>query len=77
MAGQTALITGATGLLGRQVVREFRLRGWAVKGTGFSRADGDDILKLDIVNEVDVAQVLDNVRYANGPRSNHYIIDPI
>ncbi|CRK13301.1 hypothetical protein BN1708_010749 [Verticillium longisporum] len=35
MGPRTALVTGATGLLGRQVVKAFEKREWNVKGTGF------------------------------------------
>ncbi|KAG5979744.1 hypothetical protein E4U55_004817 [Claviceps digitariae] len=55
MAGttpRTALVTGATGLLGREITNAFRRSpGWTVKGTGYSRADGVDVLKLNLENE--------------------------
>ncbi|CAE8599577.1 unnamed protein product [Polarella glacialis] len=41
------LITGATGLLGRQVMRVFREKGWTVRGLAFSRASGD-LVKVDL-----------------------------
>lgn len=62
MAAKTAVITGATGLLGRQVMKEFRLRNWTVKGTGLSRADGVETLKVDLTNEDDIEVMLDEVR---------------
>ncbi|KAL6910785.1 NAD(P)-binding protein [Trichoderma evansii] len=64
MAERTVLVTGATGLLGREVVSAFRLlhSGWAVKGTGYSRADGVDILKVDLESAADVAKTLDEIR---------------
>ncbi len=52
MKGKTVLVTGASGLLGRQVVRAFELREWKVTGTGFGRADGVSILKVDL-NQLD------------------------
>ncbi|EGS21020.1 dtdp-4-dehydrorhamnose reductase-like protein [Thermochaetoides thermophila DSM 1495] len=58
---KTALITGATGLLGRQVVKTFAGRGWSVKGTGFSRADGKEILKVDLADPEHVENTLDEV----------------
>lgn len=66
MAERTALVTGATGLLGREVVSAFKLLhgGWAVKGTGYSRADGVDILKVNLESAEDVAKTLDETRYA-------------
>ncbi|KAF7559185.1 hypothetical protein G7046_g4970 [Stylonectria norvegica] len=62
MAQRTVLVTGATGLLGRQVVSEFKLRRWTVKGTGYSRADGVDVLKVDLGNASDLANALDEVK---------------
>lgn len=64
MSSKTALVTGATGLLGRQVVRAFERGNWNVKGTGYSRADGISVLKVDLVNADEVAVALDNVKYA-------------
>lgn len=72
---KTALVTGATGLLGRQVVRAFQGLSvptelssktgwtWEVKGTGFSRADGVNVLKVDLEKEEEVERVLGDVRY--------------
>ncbi|POR35669.1 Methionine adenosyltransferase 2 subunit beta [Tolypocladium paradoxum] len=59
MTKRTVLVTGATGLLGREVARTFRLASWTVKGTGYSRADGVDTLKVDLLSEGEVAKVLD------------------
>ncbi|KAH6666897.1 putative methionine adenosyltransferase 2 subunit beta [Halenospora varia] len=61
---KTALITGATGLLGRQVVKAFERAGWDVKGTGFTRAKPPTILKLDLGSEADVAKTLEEVKPA-------------
>lgn len=55
-------MTGATGLLGRQVTRAFERAKWTVKGTGFSRADGHDVLKVDLGNAAEVEKTLDNVK---------------
>jgi S-adenosylmethionine synthetase len=65
--GKIALITGATGLLGRQVVKAFERAGWDVKGTGFTRAKPPTILKLDLGSEADVAQTIENVKYVITP----------
>lgn len=64
MSKRTALVTGATGLLGRQVVEAFQLSSatWEVKGTGHSRADGVDVLKVDLGSEAEIARVLDQVK---------------
>ncbi|KAM7202748.1 hypothetical protein V8F20_004262 [Naviculisporaceae sp. PSN 640] len=72
---KTVLVTGATGLLGRQVTRAFAYYApdsdsWTVKGTGFSRAssspktasDGKptpEILKLDLSNPSEIESLLD------------------
>ncbi|KAJ3574803.1 hypothetical protein NPX13_g4251 [Xylaria arbuscula] len=62
MSGKIALITGATGLLGRQVVTGFEREKWNVKGTGYSRADGSSILKVDLAKPSDVEAALDTVK---------------
>jgi len=59
---KTVLITGATGLLGRQVVQAFELAGWKVVGTGFTRAKPPSILKLDLADEAEVAKVIADVK---------------
>ncbi|KAI3336090.1 methionine adenosyltransferase 2 subunit beta [Ustulina deusta] len=61
MSGKTALVTGATGLLGRQVVTAFERGDWIVKGTGHSRADGVAILKVDLAKPSEVEAALDKV----------------
>ncbi|PFH60741.1 hypothetical protein XA68_10449 [Ophiocordyceps unilateralis] len=62
MAQRSVLVTGATGLLGREVVNAFRLGGWKVKGTGHSRADGVDVLRINLQNEDEVARALDEIK---------------
>ncbi|ORY71085.1 uncharacterized protein BCR38DRAFT_415902 [Pseudomassariella vexata] len=62
MSQNAVLVTGATGLLGRQVVRAFERESWTVKGTGFSRADGNSILKVDLADAAEVEKVLDIVK---------------
>ncbi|KAM3556148.1 hypothetical protein ARSEF4850_005670 [Beauveria asiatica] len=62
MVDQTVVITGATGLLGRQVSRVFRRKGWNVKGTGFSRADGVDVLKVDLGNPSEMEKLLEETK---------------
>ena len=57
-----ALVTGATGLLGREVMRAFERVSWDVVGTGFSRASPPKVLKLDVRDEREVQRVLDEVK---------------
>ncbi|GKT49214.1 methionine adenosyltransferase 2 subunit beta [Colletotrichum spaethianum] len=59
MTGKDVVVTGATGLLGRQVARAFDLRSWNVKGTGYSRADGVSVFKVDLGNTPEVEKFLD------------------
>lgn len=60
---RTVLVTGSTGLLGRQVANTFRLMGWNVVGTGYSRADGVTIRKVDLGDVAQVKTVLDDTKY--------------
>jgi S-adenosylmethionine synthetase len=62
MAQQRVLVTGATGLLGRAVAKAFHNAGWQVTGTGFSRASPPDTLRLNILNEIEIAKLLDHVK---------------
>jgi S-adenosylmethionine synthetase len=59
---QRALVTGATGLLGREVVKAFESAGWDVVGAGFSRASPPKVIKLDIRDEREVQTVLDELK---------------
>ncbi|KAL2176337.1 uncharacterized protein P884DRAFT_33550 [Thermothelomyces heterothallicus CBS 202.75] len=62
MSGKVALITGATGFLGRQVVKAFAFHDWTAKGTGFSRADGVNILKVDLANGAEIENAIEAVK---------------
>jgi uncharacterized protein YbjT (DUF2867 family) len=62
MSGKSALVTGATGFLGRQILRAFERNNFSAKGTGLSRADGQSILKLDLGNDNEIQRVLDDVK---------------
>lgn len=55
------LITGATGLLGRALMRIFNEHGFDVIGTGFSRAQSP-IVKLDLTQHITVTQFLDETK---------------
>jgi dTDP-4-dehydrorhamnose reductase len=63
MSIKTALVTGATGQLGRQCFRTFsEADGWAVIGTGFSRANPPSIRKVDLGDPEQVSALLDETR---------------
>ncbi|KAM0559781.1 hypothetical protein ACHAPJ_004305 [Fusarium lateritium] len=62
MSERTVLVTGATGLLGREVSAAFGIKNWNVKGTGYSRADGISTLRVDLGNENEVAEILDETK---------------
>ncbi|KAK6339338.1 hypothetical protein TWF718_008758 [Orbilia javanica] len=64
MTKKKVLVTGATGLLGRQVVRAFDEAGWEVIGTGLSRANPPRILRVDITKQEEVEKVLDDLKPA-------------
>ena len=60
---KTVLITGASGLLGRQVLQAFQRAGWEAVGTGFTRAKPPTILKVDISDGAAIEQALDKVKW--------------
>ncbi|KAE8151482.1 hypothetical protein BDV25DRAFT_92163 [Aspergillus avenaceus] len=57
-----ALVTGATGLLGRAVFNTFKHSGCFVVGQGFSRATPPTILKADLEKIEDIKRILDEVK---------------
>ena len=57
-----ALVIGATGFLGRQVVKAFERKGWKVTGTGYTRASPPSILKLDLNSTSEIEKVLEDVK---------------
>ncbi|KAH7550878.1 hypothetical protein BM1_10251 [Bipolaris maydis] len=59
---RSALITGASGLLGRQVQREFLLDGWESVGTGLNRVTAPNVVKLDIRDQGEIEKALDNTK---------------
>jgi S-adenosylmethionine synthetase len=59
---KSVLVTGATGLLGRQVVIAFQREGWTVTGTGYTRAKPPSILKVDLGSQPEITKVLDEVK---------------
>ncbi|KAF2021411.1 NAD(P)-binding protein [Aaosphaeria arxii CBS 175.79] len=56
------LVTGASGLLGRQVQRQFHLDGWKAVGTGLNRISPPEVIKLDILDKNEIDRVLDEVK---------------
>ncbi|KAK4047979.1 hypothetical protein OIV83_005013 [Microbotryomycetes sp. JL201] len=58
MSRPRVVVTGASGLLGRAVVHAFKQRGWQVQGLGFSRADGNELVKVDLHDRDAVKQLL-------------------
>ncbi|KAL5604123.1 hypothetical protein BROUX41_002112 [Berkeleyomyces rouxiae] len=58
----SALVTGATGLLGREVFKALKDGGFETKGLGYSRADGISILKADLEKPDEIAAVLEKVQ---------------
>jgi nucleoside-diphosphate-sugar epimerase len=58
----TVLVTGASGLLGRQVLRTFQLESWNAVGTALNRPDPPTTIKLDLLDEGAIERVLDDVK---------------
>ena len=59
---KTALVTGATGLLGRSVLQAFQRADWQVFGTGLTRADQSLIRRVDLFDQAAVEAALDEVK---------------
>eukprot|EP00440_Ansanella_granifera_P032012 gb/GFBE01034745.1/.p1 GENE.gb/GFBE01034745.1/~~gb/GFBE01034745.1/.p1 ORF type:complete len:339 (+),score=52.70 gb/GFBE01034745.1/:1-1017(+) len=55
------LVTGATGLLGRQVMKVFEAKGWQLRGLAFSRAKGM-LVKCDLFDRAQLAQQFDEFK---------------
>ncbi|KAF2663663.1 NAD(P)-binding protein [Microthyrium microscopicum] len=58
----TVLVTGASGLLGRDVIKAFQRKEWKTIGTGLTRADPPSIVKLDLLDEDNIKRVLDETK---------------
>ncbi|KIW07384.1 dTDP-4-dehydrorhamnose reductase, variant [Verruconis gallopava] len=62
-APPTVLVTGASGLLGRDIIKAFERDGdWKVVGTALSRANPPSIVKLDLQDDAAIKQLLDDVQ---------------
>ncbi|KAF2462750.1 NAD(P)-binding protein [Lindgomyces ingoldianus] len=59
---RSVLVTGASGLLGRQVHKVFQLDGWNAVGTALSRPNPPSIIKVDITNAEEFERALDEVK---------------
>jgi dTDP-4-dehydrorhamnose reductase len=59
----TALITGATGLLGREVMKAFKRAGWMTVGQGFTRAVPPTILKANLEDTGEIEKMLDEAKW--------------
>lgn len=59
---KTALVTGATGFLGRQVSQAFRLAEFQVTGAGFTRASPPATLKIDLSNPAEISSALQEIK---------------
>lgn len=59
---RTSLITGASGFLGRAVFKHFKDAGWNVIGTGLTRANPPEIVKIELNDGNAVRELLEDVR---------------
>ena len=59
---RTALVTGASGFLGRQVVQTFASAGWNTVGTGFTRASPPAIRKVDLTDPTNISTLLEEIK---------------
>ena len=66
---RTALVTGATGLLGRQIILAFERGGWEVVGTELKRARPPKLRSLDLAKLSAISSLLDEVKYEYCPVS--------
>ncbi|KAL2863231.1 dTDP-4-dehydrorhamnose reductase family protein [Aspergillus lucknowensis] len=58
----TVLVTGASGLLGRQVFERFKRSGCLTVGQGFSRPNPPTIIKADLEKPDDIKSLLDEAK---------------
>ena len=59
---KTALVTGATGFLGRQVSQAFISAGFHAVGTGLSRANPPATLRIDLSSPSEISSTLQDVK---------------
>jgi RmlD substrate binding domain. len=58
----TVLVTGATGLLGRQVLNAFKRAGWLTVGQGLTRAVPPTIMKANLEDPKEAKRLLDEAK---------------
>lgn len=58
----TVLVTGATGLLGREVLKAFKRAGWLSVGQGYTRAVPPTILKANLEDPKEIENLLNEAR---------------
>ena len=61
MAARKVLITGASGLLGRELMRRFRREGWECKGLAYSRVRGS-LVRVDLCEREEVEGVVEDFK---------------
>ena len=67
---RTVVVTGASGLLGRAVLKRFEEAGWKSIGLAFSRAHKHpNLVKLDITDHAAVKQFFDSTKVSSKPSS--------
>ncbi|CAF1311664.1 unnamed protein product [Adineta ricciae] len=59
---KTVLITGASGVLGRQVTNRFLDAGWNVTGLAYSRANKNHLIRCDLTNFEETNKVIHDVQ---------------
>lgn len=60
------LVTGASGLLGRAIVKEFESHDWSVLGLAFSRSSSK-LKKVDLRDPVEVEEIIQNYQVRQVP----------
>ncbi|CAF5082624.1 unnamed protein product, partial [Rotaria magnacalcarata] len=59
---KTVLITGASGVLGRQVANRFTNAGWNVTGLAYSRANKNHLVHCDLTNTNETDAIIRDVK---------------